>query len=130
MDGIGLALDNFGPTGAWQTVANGQHIDPTGELPDGDVLHGPADVKAYLLKHRDDFVRALSERLLSYALGRTLTDRDRAALADAPTRIAKGGYRFSDVVLEVTQCEPFQAGWRGYDEQSRGAASHHEGNEL
>jgi hypothetical protein len=112
MDSIGLALENFGPSGAWRTTFEGQPIDPTGELPDGTILNGPAGLRDYLLEHRKDFVRALSERLLAYALGRKLTDQDRAALRHVPDRVAADQYRFSSVVREVVQSEPFQEGWR------------------
>jgi hypothetical protein len=117
MDTIGLALESYGPTGAWRTDADGQAIEPAGALPDGDTVNDPAELKAYLLKHRKEFVRALSERLLAYSLGRKLTDRDRAALAHVPDRVAAHDFRFSAVVLAVTQSEPFLAGWGGVDEK-------------
>jgi hypothetical protein len=117
MDTLGLALENFDTTGAWRTHADGMPIEPAGALPDGDTVNNPAELKAYLLKHRKEFVRALSERLLAYSLGRKLTDRDRAALAHIPDRVAEHGFRFSEVVLAVTQSEPFLAGWGGVDEK-------------
>jgi hypothetical protein len=113
MDAIGLSLENFGPTGAWRTDVAGQAVDSNSDLPDGAVLNGPGGLKTYLLAHRREFVRALSERLLAYSLGRKLTDQDRASLEHVADRVAADDYRFSSVILQVVQSEPFQQGWRG-----------------
>ena len=111
-DPIGYTLENFDALGRWRSKYANAPIDPTGVLPDGETLHRPEGLKAYLLKHHKQFVRALSERLLAYALGRKLTDHDRAALVHIPDRVAAHEFRFSRVALEVARSEPFLAGRR------------------
>ncbi len=119
MDAIGLSLENFDGFGAWRTQISSVPVDASGILPDGETLNGHADLKAYLVRHREDFVRGLRAKLLSYALARKLDDRDRAALDRIPAGAAGEPMPFSRVILEVVQSEAFQMGWREPDAGER-----------
>jgi hypothetical protein len=76
MDPLGLALENYGPTGLWRDEDGGQPIDASALLPDGQAVDGLVDLRQLL--HDDPaFLRAVTERILVYALGRPLSRRDR-----------------------------------------------------
>jgi hypothetical protein len=76
IDPIGFALENYDPIGRWRDQSEGQAIDPTGEFPDGYTFAGPGEMGEHLL-NGDRFERALTEKLLIYALGRGLVRTDR-----------------------------------------------------
>ena len=76
MDPLGFALENFDATGKWRTTENGSTIDASGVTPDGFPLQGPADLRDYLMSRPDQFVTTLTEKLLTYALGRGLEASD------------------------------------------------------
>ena len=108
MDAFGIALENFDGNGAWRTTVDGRPVDATGLLPDGQSVTGPDQLKAYLLGKQDLFVRGLSRKLLTYAIGRKLEKSEAAALDAIPPRVAQNQHRFSSVLLEVVQSGPFQ----------------------
>jgi len=110
MDPIGFALENFDATGGWRTHEFGRPIDVKVTTSDGESLSGAAGLQAYLRKHQDQFVRCLGEKLLSYALGRKLEDRERAFLEHLPEVVKDDQYRFSRLLLEVVKSPPFRAG--------------------
>jgi hypothetical protein len=120
MDPIGYTLENFDPLGHWRSKKADIRIDPTGILPDGETLHGPDELKPYLVRNHSLFVRTLSEKLASYARGRRLSDSERQALAAIPSALAQHQFHFSRLILEVVQSVPFQAGRR----DDAGAAAH------
>jgi hypothetical protein len=80
MDPLGLALENFDLVGRWREQEDGQPIDATTELTDGTRLTGPQDLRRALLSRSESFVTAVTERLLTYALGRELEYYDRPAV--------------------------------------------------
>jgi mono/diheme cytochrome c family protein len=112
LDTIGLALETFDPRGAWRGESNPRAADAVGTLSSGEVIRGPAELKAYLLTQRAPLVRSLSERLLRFALGRKLDDRDRAALEHLPANADAQNYRISRIILDVIQSESFRRGSR------------------
>ena len=90
MDPLGFALENFDAVGAWRTEDNGYAIDPAGKLPDGTALNGPNDVKKALLARKDEFVKCMAEKLMTYALGRGVEYYDTCTIRDvAAARAAK-----------------------------------------
>jgi mono/diheme cytochrome c family protein len=111
MDGYGVPLENFDELGRWRTETSKLPIDATAVMPDGHVIDGPAQLKRYLLGKQGQFVRCLAAKLLGHALGRKLTPGDDPALDPIAARVAGGQFRFSSVVLEVVQSEPFQRAW-------------------
>ena len=73
MDPLGLALENFNALGLWREKESGQPIDASGRLITGESFHDVRDLKRILKdRHRLDFYRCLTEKLLTYALGRGL----------------------------------------------------------
>ncbi len=77
MDPLGFGLENFDAIGGWRSLEEGQPIDSNGRLPGGRHFTGPAQLKAALLARRGAFARCLTEKLLTYALGRGLERADR-----------------------------------------------------
>ena len=77
MDPLGLALENFNAFGVWRDQERGQSIDASGQLITGEKLHDVRDLKRILkTRHRLDFYRCLTEKMLTYALGRGLDMND------------------------------------------------------
>ncbi len=109
MDPIGFGLENFDGIGTWRERDGDFAIDPAGKLVTGESFNGVGDLKSILLKNkRDDFVHCLSEKMLTYALGRGLEYYDKCALDQITKRLAKNHDRFSALVLEVVKSTPFE----------------------
>jgi hypothetical protein len=108
MDPLGFALENFDALGRYRTHDGSTPIDPSGVMPDGTKLDGPASLRRALLANRDQFVEVVAEKLLTYALGRGVEYYDRPALRQIVRTAAADGYRWSAVVQAVAQSLPFQ----------------------
>ena len=108
MDPLGFALENFDAIGRWRARDGEFEIDATGQLPDGRSIDGPADLLAILGQSGDRFVRALTEKLMVYALGRGLDAGDRVAARRIARRVRENDYRFSSLVLGIVESAPFQ----------------------
>ena len=80
MDPFGFALENFDAVGAWRTTDAGGAIDPSSRLADGTKIDGPWRLRQTLLRRPDAFVATMTEKLLTYALGRGLEYYDRPAV--------------------------------------------------
>ncbi|HEX7079621.1 MAG TPA: DUF1592 domain-containing protein [Gammaproteobacteria bacterium] len=109
MDPLGFALENFNAVGMWRDKDRfaGTVIDATAKLPDGTVVEGPDDLREALLRRPEQFVQTFTERLLMYALGRTLDYRDMPAVREIVREAARDDYRFSTIVWEVVTSDPF-----------------------
>ena len=109
MDPLGLALEPFDAIGRWRTPNETRvPMDLTGVLPDGTVFDGPAGLKAALLAHPERFVTTVTEKLLTYAVGRGVEHYDAPAVR-AITRAAAGdGYRLTTLILGVVESPPFR----------------------
>lgn len=109
MDPIGLAFENFDGVGRWREQDGGFPIDPAGQLASGERFQGPAELKRLLLTaRREDFLRCLASKLLTYALGRGLEYYDQCAVDAVVEATRRGHYRFSALVLGVVNSVPFQ----------------------
>jgi mono/diheme cytochrome c family protein len=108
MDPLGFGLENFNAIGEWRTEDGKFPIDSSGLLPDGGSFQTPAGLKALLLKDREAFVKGLTEKLLTYALGRGLERYDRPTVNAIAAKLPSRNYRFQDLVLEVVDSLPFQ----------------------
>ena len=108
MDPVGLALENFDAVGAWRDREGGTPIDASGQLFDGTHVDGPVALRNALLSRPENFVRTLSEKLMTYALGRGLTYRDMPAIRRIVRESAMQDYRFSSIVLGIVSSAPFQ----------------------
>jgi mono/diheme cytochrome c family protein len=107
MDPIGLALENFDLVGRWRELDGGRPIDATATLIDGTVLRGPEDLRQALLSRSELFVTALTEKLLTYAIGRVVDYRDMPAVRDIIEDAAEDDYRFSSLVRGIASSPPF-----------------------
>jgi mono/diheme cytochrome c family protein len=108
MDPLGFALENYDALGKWRAVDAGAPVDASGVLPDGATFSGPSELKSILLARRDQFVTTLTEKLLTYALGRELEYFDQPAVRRIVRDAAAGGYRWSALVTGIVRSTPFQ----------------------
>ena len=108
MDALGFGLESYDASGAWRTHEGRFQIDTSGTLPDGTSFDGPKGLKQVLRTRSDLFVRNVTEKLLTYALGRGLEPYDRATVDRITQQAAQNGYRFSTLVQEIASSKPFQ----------------------
>jgi mono/diheme cytochrome c family protein len=108
LDPLGFGLENFDGVGAFRETDGKFKIDPSGELPDGSKFSGPAELRKVLVAKADQFRRALSEKMLTYALGRGLEYYDRCAVDDIMSALKSGDDKFSAMIIAIVQCDPFQ----------------------
>lgn len=108
MDPLGFALENFDAVGKWRDKAeDGAPIDASGVLPGGSKVDGPASLRDALLAQPEQFTRALSEKLLTFALGRGLDYNDAPVVRKIAAEAARSDYRFSSIILGVVRSVPF-----------------------
>ena len=106
---MGFALENFDAIGRWRTTSgNNVPIDSSGVLPDGTKFQGPVGLRKVLLSHREELVSTVTEKLLTYALGRGVEYTDAPAIRKIVRETAPGGHRWSSLLLGVVQSTPFQ----------------------
>jgi hypothetical protein len=112
MDPLGFALENFDAIGAWRTKDRETTtvIDATGELADGTVVHGPTELRKALLAKPDQFVQTLTQKLMTFGLGRSIEYSDMPAVRKAVREAARDDYRFSAILTAIAQSEPFRYG--------------------
>ncbi len=108
MDPLGFGLENFDAIGSWRAQDGKLPIDASGTLPDGRSFRGPQELKAILRSDRDAFAEGLTEKLLTYALGRGLERYDKPTVKKIAANVAAGNYRFSSLALEIVKSLPFQ----------------------
>jgi hypothetical protein len=110
MDPLGMALENYNAIGAWRDRDGEQPVDAAGRLGDGAEFDGPAELKELLVtRYRDDFLYCLTERMLTYALGRKLEPTDTLAVAEIVDCVKQNDYRFSELVVGIVRSEPFRS---------------------
>jgi hypothetical protein len=109
LDPLGFALDNFDAVGAWRTLGeDGSPIDATGVLADGTKVNGPVDLRNALLSRPNVFVGTMTEKLMTYALGRGVEYYDMPAIRAIVQNAARNDYRFSSLVMGIVKSTPFQ----------------------
>ena len=108
MDPLGFSLENFDATGEWRTKDKGGPIDPSGVLADGTRVDGPLALRQALLKQPERFVDTMTEKLLTYALGRGLEHYDMPVVRTIVRDAAKQDYKFSALVFNIVKSTPFQ----------------------
>jgi cytochrome c551/c552 len=109
MDPIGFALENYDAVGKWRNKDAGSPIDATGKFPDGAQFEGPAGLRKLLLaSYGDDFVMTVTEKLLTYALGRGLEYYDKPAVRSIIKKAAGENYRMSALINGIVESTPFQ----------------------
>jgi hypothetical protein len=108
MDPIGFALENFDGIGQWRATEAGQKLDTSGALVDGSKIDGVVSLREGLLRYSPQFVRTVTEKLLTYALGRGVDYDDMPMVRAIVREAAKNDYKLSTIVLEIVKSAPFQ----------------------
>ena len=108
MDALGFTLENFNAVGAWRTRDAGLDVNAQGTLADGEAVAGVAGLRAALLKDPDAFVETLTEKLMTYGLGRGLQYYDMPVVRSIMRDAAGQDDRFSSIVLGIAKSAPFQ----------------------
>lgn len=109
MDVLGYGLENFDATGKWRTLDGKFKIDPSGTFPNGKSFTTGAEMRELLKGNLPDFARCLTEKMLTYSLGRGLERYDRRTVEDITRKLAASGYPFQGLVFEVVESLPFQS---------------------
>jgi mono/diheme cytochrome c family protein len=108
MDPLGLSLENFDMVGRWREVDEALvPIDASVALPDGTKFDGPAGLRGVLLSDPDRFVRTVTEKMLTYALGRGLEHYDMPAVRKIARDAARHNYRASSLIVGIVNSRPF-----------------------
>jgi hypothetical protein len=107
MDPIGFALENYDAVGAFRTKDGSFDIDASGEFADGSKFAGPGDLKSIILAKREDFVRCLAEKMLTYALGRGIEYYDRPTIEKIVGAMPGQEYKIQSLIREIVLSEPF-----------------------
>jgi hypothetical protein len=108
MDPIGLSLENFDAIGRWRAADGGARIDASDTLFDGTKVDGPVALRRAVLGRSEQFVRTMTEMLLTYGLGRGIEYYDMPVVRSILKESARNNYRFSSLVLGIVKSAPFQ----------------------
>jgi hypothetical protein len=108
MDPLGLSLENFDAIGQWRATDAGHSIDASGVLLDGTKVNGPRELRQALLAQKTQFAQAVTEKLLTYVLGRGLEYYDAPAVREIDHAAAADDYRWSALISAVIKSAPFQ----------------------
>ena len=108
MDPLGLSLENFDALGQWRMTDNGKPIDANTVLLDGTKINGPVQLRELLLSQKEQFAKAVTKKLLIYALGRNVEYYDGPAIRRIVRNAAAENYRWSSLISGVIESTPFQ----------------------
>ena len=108
MDPLGFSLENFDALGQWRTVEGESPINATGVLLDGTAVDGPAALRRALVAQKEQFVRTVTGKLLTYAVGREMEYFDAPAIRAIVRAAAAGDYRWSATIQAIVKSAPFQ----------------------
>jgi mono/diheme cytochrome c family protein len=108
MDQLGFALENFDAIGEWRDLyPSGAKVDASAQLPDGTKFNGPAELRKVLLAHSDEFLTTVTEKMLTYALGRGLEASDMPAIRKIKREAEANNYRFGALIHGIVTSTPF-----------------------
>jgi len=109
MDPAGLSLENFDAIGRWRARTEaGTVVDASGALPDGSTFSGMSGLRSALLRRPDLFVGTMTEKLLTYGLGRGVESYDAPTVRTIIRTARSEDYRFSSLVLGIVRSDAFQ----------------------
>lgn len=108
IDPIGFALEHFDAVGRWREFDQSEEIDTSGLFPDGQPISGIEDLENHLVEHPEIFVSTLTEKLLTFALGRGIEFRDAPEIRKIVRRAADHEYQFSSIIKGIVLSQPFQ----------------------
>jgi hypothetical protein len=113
MDPLGFAMENFDAVGAWRTLEAGRPVDSRGSFTDGRAIDGAAELREALLDDPTIFVDTVTQKLLTYALGRGLQYYDMPVVRHLLEEARGDHYKFSDIVIGIVESAPFKMRARG-----------------
>jgi hypothetical protein len=122
MDPLGFSLENFDATGRWRVKEAAGVVDASGQLADGTPVDGPPALRKAILKHPEQFVRTMTEKMLTYGLGRGLEYYDMPVVRSIARDAGAQGYRFSSIVMGIVRSTPFQMKLKAADHAEQAAA--------
>jgi hypothetical protein len=109
IDPVGFALENFNPVGQWRDAeADGTKLDTGGVLADGSKVDGPVALRNALLSRPEAFATTLTERLMTYALGRGVEPSDMPVIRSIVRRAAPREYALQSIISGIIESAPFQ----------------------
>jgi mono/diheme cytochrome c family protein len=109
IDPVGFALENFNPVGQWRNAtADGAPIDAAGVLADGAKVDSPKALREVILSRPEAFATILTERMLTYALGRGVEPGDMPVVRSIVKKSAQSNYRFASIIMGIVESAPFQ----------------------
>jgi hypothetical protein len=108
MDPLGFSLENFDAVGQWRTTDGDTPINAAGVLLDGTNVDGPAALRRALVAQKEQFVRTVTTKLLTYAIGREMEYYDAPAIRSIVRAAAPDDYRWSSTILAIVRSTPFQ----------------------
>jgi mono/diheme cytochrome c family protein len=109
IDPPGFALENFNSVGQWrEKTENGAAIDTAGVLADGTKVNGPVALRNAILSRPEAFMTVLTERIMTYALGRGVEPSDMPVVRSIVRKAGQGNYRLASIVQSIVESEPFQ----------------------
>lgn len=109
MDVLGFGLENYDATGKWRTMDGKFPVDVSGTFPNGKSFSTPAGMRAILKDDLPDFSHCLTEKMLTYALGRGLERYDRRTVDDIDRKMSGSGYHLQTLIFEIVRSLPFQS---------------------
>ena len=124
LDPLGFALENFDGIGKWRSSDAGSPVDASGVLSDGTKINGPVELRNVLLSRRQEFFITVTDKLLTYALGRGTEYYDRPAIRQIVREAAASDYRWSSVILGIVKSTPFQMRMTQPKEQTASLVEH------
>jgi hypothetical protein len=107
MDPLGFSLEQFDALGKWRTASDGIAVDASAALPDGTRFEGITGLRQVVASHPDDFARTFTQKLLAYAVGRSLDAHDQPAVRQIARTAAVQGYRWSSIITGIVTSTPF-----------------------
>ena len=108
MDQLGFGMENFDAIGRWRESDGNQPLDTRGEIPGGLSFTGPLELAGVLRTKKSDFSDGLTEKMLTYALGRGLEYYDRCATAKIVKTLKEQDFQFSVLIAGIVKSEPFR----------------------
>ncbi|GAB4359265.1 MAG: DUF1592 domain-containing protein [Bryobacter sp.] len=123
MDVMGFALENYDATGKWREKDGNFEIDPAGTLPNGKSFKTPAELRAVLAADVGEFGHALTEKMLTYALGRGMERFDRKTVNELTKKMAAEGWHFQNLIFEIARSLPFQSKRAEYTKNNQTVAA-------
>jgi hypothetical protein len=108
MDPLGFSLENYDAVGKWRTQDGKFPIDSSGKFPSGEQFNGPAEMKDLLKQGMTEFTRCVTEKLLTYALGRGVESFDRLTVQNLVRQTVQHDYKLQSLILGIVHSAPFE----------------------